>query len=122
MPRYTKSTYTIEQYTQDCKLIDAVKSPHDIDFGNPERNIGYKKNILQTILNYGGLRIGSNKSEITFLPLDKCNSGRITLVLQKSYESALNRVRKFGNPAKRDNDEKGLVKKIRPMKQLPLFR
>ncbi|MBU4069620.1 MAG: hypothetical protein KJ646_01430 [Nanoarchaeota archaeon] len=122
MPRYTKNTYTLEQYNQDCKLINAIKSQNDLDFRNPERDIGYKRNILRTVLNYNGLRIGSNKSEITFLPLDKCNSGRITLVLQKSYESALNRVRKFGNPDKRDNNEKGLVKKIRPMKQLPLFR
>ena len=122
MPRYSKKTYTLEKYNKDCKLIDAVESPSDIDFRSPERHIEDKKDILKNVLNYKGLRIGSNKSEISFLPLGVCNPGRITLTLKGEYESALKRVRKFGNPTERKDNEKGLVKKIRPMKQLSLFR
>ena len=123
MRRYTITTYTQKKYQQDRDLIDEVESDFQIDFRDPERHIEDKINILKNILGYRNLRIGSNKSEITFLSLDDCNSGRITRVLKVNYDSALNRIRKFGDPQKRNKNSLQIrLQKFRPKKQLSLFR
>ena len=122
MVRYTIETYTQKKYEQDLDLIDEVESDFSIDFRNPERHIENKKDILKNILGYKGLRVGSNKSEIRFLPLDECNHGRITRVLKERYESALNRVRKFKDPLKRNKNSLQIrLQNFHPLKQLPLF-
>lgn len=122
MVRYTLETYTKTKYEQDRDLIDEVESGFPIDFKDPERHIENKRNILKNILGYKNLRIGSNKSKIKFCSLDECNPGRITRALKERYESALKRVKKFGDPPKIHETQERYLKKIKPMKQLSLFR
>ncbi len=123
MVRYTATTYTQKKYQQDQDLVDEVESDFPIDFRDPERHIEDKKNILKNILGYRNLRVGSNKSEIRFLPLDNCNPGRITRVLKGSYNSALNRIRKFGDPQKRNKNSLQIkLQNFQAPKQLSLFR
>ena len=122
MGKYTLETYTQEKYEQDYNLVNAVENVFSIDFRNPEKYTEDKKKILKNVLGYRALRVGSNKNEITFLPLDECNFGRINNTLKERYLSASNRITKFGDPSKRFKKEKGLVKKIEQIKQLSLFR
>ena len=123
MVKYTKDSYTPQQYKKDLELVEAVND-NFLDFNDPERHIDDKMKIIGEVMGYKWLRIGSNRSEVRFLPLGKCRAERINAVLRGAYTAAHNRVSQLGNPAqktKKDISDKTINVKIDQKGQYQLF-
>ncbi len=120
--KYTLENYTQEDYERDFRIVDAVEGDFPLDFGDPKRHAEDKENILRNVLGYHGLRIGSNKSELRFLPLPECSPYRKNMVLKGIYYSSLNRINRFGNPSERDKKREPEIKgRIELTGQINLF-
>ena len=108
MRRIRREDYTPDKYRKDVELVEAVEGTFSIDFSNPERHLRDKIEIIMQVLGYDALRVGSDKHEIRFLPVEKCKPERLTLMLRDAYMAAKKRVENYGNP---ENRGKGRVDK-----------
>lgn len=120
--RYTRENYTQEQYEKDAELVEAVEGPPMINFSDSSRHLQDKEKILIDILGYNGLRVGSNRSETRFIPISECNPARVTQVIKERYYAALSRIRRFGDPSKRqETGPRGLEPMLERTGQYRIF-
>lgn len=98
--KYTVFNYAPEMYDKDKKLVDSIhfRVPY---LGRGRSDDAYELAKILKEYGYKGLRIASDKEEISFMSLDKLlnvNPGRILRVAQDMYVQANKRMSSFGNP------------------------
>jgi hypothetical protein len=115
MAKIKQENYTPDMYRKDVELINAVEGTFPIDFSNPNRHLEDKIEIIRWILGHNMLRVGSDRHEVKFLPLENCKPERVTLMLRDAYRAAKKRFERYGNPENRERqaEKSGLIRQAR---------
>ncbi len=85
--------YTKARREKDENIVKYVES-HRVNLNNSYDDIEEKMCLLEKVCNWKNLRVGSNISGSTFLPIRKCADKRINMTAKKTYEDAKLRLSK----------------------------
>ena len=83
--------YTKEQKEKDTKIVTYIEK-RNIDINNPYAHIEEKIYFLTEGMQYKNLRVGSNGSGCTWLPVADCKNARISSTVRDTYLAAKKRL------------------------------
>lgn len=98
MAKYTLENYTLEKYYHDLRIVEKVETTESGDFVNFNWNADIKRGIVEEVLGYKSLKVGSDGKSLS---IEECTSSKVNEVLKSAYNSAKRRIEEFGDPLKR---------------------
>ncbi|MDO8467979.1 MAG: hypothetical protein Q7S56_03485 [Nanoarchaeota archaeon] len=90
-----KADYTREEYDKDRRIVDFVEH-RGIDFDNCYEDVDLKRDLIKHVVGKKNLRVGSNRENIPFVPIDDCEASRIHKAAFNYYNTALKRMGEYG--------------------------